>query len=81
LKTKSTYKYKKKSTKANGKKFKITAKMTFSEIILRDPEAGAKLFMMGMGCVGCHMAPFETLEEGAKLHGLDIKKVLSELNS
>jgi hybrid cluster-associated redox disulfide protein len=36
---------------------------------------------MGMGCGGCQFAMMETIEQGAIVHGLDVKKVLKELNS
>jgi hybrid cluster-associated redox disulfide protein len=37
----------------------------------------------GLHCIGCHVATWETIEQGAKAHGLDDKtltKMVDELN-
>jgi len=37
----------------------------------------------GLHCIGCHVATWETIEQGAKAHGLedkDVKKMVDELN-
>jgi len=62
------------------KKSKITKDMTFYELMQINKEAGLKLAERGMFCGGCPMAQFETIEDGAKAHGIDIKKLLEELN-
>jgi len=59
---------------------KINKKMSFSEIMEKSPEAGEVLFNSGMHCVGCGMAAFETLEQGAMAHGLDPDKLVDEIN-
>jgi hybrid cluster-associated redox disulfide protein len=61
----------------------ITKKMTFAEILEKKPEAAQVMMKYGMHCVGCHMARFETLEQGAKAHGMDekqLKKLIDEIN-
>lgn len=58
----------------------ITGKMTIGEIIHKKPKAAEILMAAGMGCVYCPAAGMETLEEGAKAHGIDVKKLLKELN-
>ncbi len=45
-----------------------------------DSEAGRKLGEMGLFCGGCPMAQFEALEDGARAHGVDVEKILKELN-
>ena len=60
---------------------KITKDMTISEILAKKPEAGEILAKHGFHCVGCPMSQMETLEIGAKAHGVDVKKLLKELNS
>jgi len=62
-----------------GKK-KITKDMTFAELMEIDSEAGMKLAERGLFCGGCPMAQFETIENGARAHGIDIDKLLEELN-
>lgn len=73
---------KKKSSKKVSKKSikKVTGKMTIMEVMRTNPDSVSKLLNMGMGCCGCSFAMMETLEQGCAAHGLDIKKVLKELN-
>ena len=59
---------------------KITKDMTFMELMELDSEAGAKLADKGLFCGGCPMAAFETIENGAVAHGVDVDQLLEELN-
>jgi len=59
---------------------KIAGDMTIGEVMKRKPDAAMKLLNMGLGCGGCQFAMIETLEQGCMIHGLDIKKVLEEIN-
>jgi hydroxylamine reductase len=61
-------------------KKKITKDMTFMELMELDSEAGAKLAERGLFCGGCPMAQFETIENGAAAHGVDVEELLRELN-
>jgi hybrid cluster-associated redox disulfide protein len=74
----SISKTKKKSSK---KKVEITKDMTIFQAMRMRPDSVEKLLNMGMGCGGCQFAMMETIEQGAMVHGLDVKKVLKELNS
>lgn len=58
----------------------IDKKMTFTEIIEKEPEAIEILFKKGMHCIGCGAAAFETLEEGALAHGINPDKLVAEIN-
>jgi hybrid cluster-associated redox disulfide protein len=69
-----------KTKKIKADKNLITKKMTFAEIMRKNPEAGRVLMEKGMHCVGCGMAMMETLEQGAIVHGLDPDKLVKELN-
>lgn len=69
----------KKPSKKKEKK-KITKKMSFAEIMQKEPEAARFLLEKGMHCMGCPMAMQETLEDGALAHGLDPDKLEKELN-
>ncbi|MBT6956223.1 DUF1858 domain-containing protein [archaeon] len=64
-----------------AKKKKITKDMTFMELMDLDPEAGNKLGERGLFCGGCPMAQFETIENGAAAHGVDVDELLKELNN
>ncbi len=62
-------------------KNKISKDMTFAELIELNKGAAEKLADRGLFCGGCPMAKFETIENGAKAHGVDVKKLIEELNS
>jgi hybrid cluster-associated redox disulfide protein len=62
------------------KQEKITKDMTINEVVQKYPES-SKIFMKyGMTCFGCPFAMQETLEQGALAHGIDVDKILDELN-
>ena len=62
------------------KKDKITKKMTFAEIMQKHPEASEILLEKGMHCIECPMAMQESLEDGAKAHGLNADEIVEEIN-
>jgi hybrid cluster-associated redox disulfide protein len=65
------------------KKTKITKEMTISEVIKKYPKSVFVFIDYGLHCVGCPMASgesSETIEEAAKLHRIDLKKFLRDLN-
>ena len=62
------------------KKKKITRDMTFAELMALDKEAAGKLADRGLFCGGCPMAQFETIENGAAAHGVDVDELIKELN-
>jgi len=61
-------------------KNKITKDMTFAELIQTDKGAAEKLADRGLFCGGCPMAQFETIENGARAHGVDVDELIKELN-
>ncbi|MCX8166958.1 MAG: iron-sulfur cluster assembly accessory protein [Candidatus Micrarchaeota archaeon] len=61
----------------------ITKDMTMGEIVNRYPEVVPKLMDYGIHCIGCHVSPYETLEQGLAVHGFDEKttnKIFNEIN-
>ena len=54
--------------------------MTFGDIFEINPRAGYILMEKGLFCGGCPMAQMETLEDGCKVHDVDVNKLLKELN-
>lgn len=63
---------------------KIEKSMTFEEILEKNEKAGEILSNHGLHCIGCMIASSETLEQGAKVHGLsdeETDKLVEELNS
>lgn len=69
-----------KAKKAVAKKVVITKSMKIGEIIQKKPESAEILMAAGMGCIYCPAAGMETLEQGACAHGIDVKKLLRDLN-
>jgi|APSaa5957512576_1039674.scaffolds.fasta_scaffold56775_2 hybrid cluster-associated redox disulfide protein len=59
----------------------ITKDIGFSELLEKHPEAVEVLMNSGMHCIGCPAAMFETLEQGAMMHGVDVKKLVEEINN
>ena len=58
----------------------ITKDMTFAEVLQKYPKAAPVFFKHGMTCIGCPFAAQETIEQGAKAHGIDSKKLIENLN-
>lgn len=69
----------------NTLKQKITADMLIAEIVECYPEVVDYLIdEYEFHCINCVLAGFETLEEGAQVHGIigkEFKKLLNKLNS
>lgn len=61
-------------------KRKITKDMTIAEALKLKPQIAAILMSKGMHCLGCVIAQGETIEQAAEVHGLDVDKLLEELN-
>lgn len=57
---------------------KMNKKMSIGEILEICPEAGEIMAKYGMGCIGCSMAQMESLEEGARGHGIS-NGILTEM--
>ena len=59
----------------------IAKNMTILDIIVKYPQTQSVFEKYGMACSGCMAAMDETLESGAKMHGIEIEKLLQELNT
>jgi len=66
---------------------KIKKEMTIQEIFYNFPEKRDKLaevlMKAGLGCIGCALAEYETLEQGLQSHGKseeEIMTIVKELN-
>ena len=58
----------------------ITKEMIIADIIKDNPKAAEILMANGMGCLGCPSAQSEPLSMAADIHGLNLEKLLNELN-
>ena len=59
---------------------KINASMSVSQVLDMDDNIHQVFLRNGFNCVGCPGATAESLEEAAKGHMVDLKKLLSNLN-
>lgn len=63
---------------------KITKNTNLSKLLNKHPKLNEILmFKYGLHCFGCVAASFETLEQGAKAHGMtdkEIEKMIEKLN-
>ena len=58
----------------------ITKDTGIIEAVQNHPEILQVFAEYGLGCVGCMAARFETLEQGAAAHGIDIDELVAALN-
>lgn len=58
----------------------ITKDMTIGDVIKKYPSTVSALMSYGMGCIGCPSAQAESLEDAARVHGIDVEKLVTSLN-
>jgi len=59
----------------------INKNMTIGEVVNRHPQTVPVFFKHGLACVGCHVANWETVEQGAISHGIqDVDGLIRDLN-
>lgn len=80
----------KKSIKSSGvtppvepKAPKITKHANLADLLFKYPEIAEVLLDYGLHCVGCFASSFDTLEAGAKVHGMtdeEVDEMVNRLN-
>lgn len=58
----------------------IKPDMTIAEILRQKPAAAKILQQFNMHCIGCAVAAGESLADAARVHGIDLEKLLKALN-
>ena len=58
----------------------ITKEMPIGDVVRSHPETVAIFMQHGLHCIGCAVAAFESIEEGAVAHGIDIDALIKDLN-
>lgn len=58
----------------------INKNTTIVKILKNYPDKIEILMDFGLDCVGCLSAKYETLEEAAGVHGVDLEELIYELN-
>ncbi len=72
---------KKKAAKAEA--LLVTKDITIGEVVQRYPGAAPVMLDYGLHCIGCHINPFESVEQGAMGHGMDKKtfeRMMADVN-
>lgn len=62
---------------------KVERTTTIGEIVKEHPDAAGIVMSYGLHCIGCHVASWETLEQGCRGHGMPeeiIDELVEELN-
>ena len=52
---------------------------TVAALLTREPRAARVLLDHGMHCVGCAIAPFETLAEICVIYGVSLEQLIADL--
>jgi len=59
---------------------KITKHMLLADVVQRYPSTIDVFIRYGLRCFGCHVAAFETIEQGALAHGIPVDELVKALN-
>lgn len=65
------------------KESKITKESNLAEIVYKYPQVAEVLMDYGLHCVGCLASAYDTIEAGAKIHGLkdgEIDEMIERVN-
>jgi hybrid cluster-associated redox disulfide protein len=58
----------------------VTKDTIIEEVLKASPNAIQVLLKYNLGCVACMGATQETIEQGARMHGVDPEPIVKELN-
>jgi len=61
----------------------ITKETTIGEALQIYPGSADIMLSYGLHCIGCHVNPYESVEDGAKSHGMDdktVQKIINDIN-
>lgn len=59
----------------------ITREMTIAEVVQKYPQTVPVFLAHGLMCFGCAIARFESIEQGAMAHGIDVDALMKDLNA
>ena len=60
---------------------KITLQDSIMDTVQNYPATAEVFRAFGMGCLGCAAARFETIEQGARAHGMDLVRLIDALTA
>lgn len=73
-----------KSKTKNEESFKVTRETNIAELVFKYPQVADVLLAFGLHCVGCFASQFDTIGEGAQIHGMpdeEVDEMIEEVNS
>ena len=53
----------------------ITKDTLIGEAVALNPKVAEVLTTHGLHCIGCHVNPYESIEQGCKVHGMTDKEI------
>ena len=59
----------------------VTPDTLIGDLVLFHPETADLLFSIGLHCLGCPSSGVETLSDAASVHGLEVRKLVAQLNN
>ena len=54
--------------------------MKIGDVVNKFPETVEVFLKHGLHCIGCAVAQFESIAQGAKAHKIEVKKLVDDLN-
>ena len=63
-----------------AQEIKITPDMPIGDVVKNYPETVKVFLQHGLMCVGCAVARFENIKDGATAHGIDVDSLINDLN-
>ncbi|MBW2995483.1 DUF1858 domain-containing protein [Candidatus Woesearchaeota archaeon] len=58
----------------------VTKDWTLGETLETYPETMEVFAQFGLHCIGCAISAYETIEQGAQVHGVDVNDLLKKIN-
>jgi hybrid cluster-associated redox disulfide protein len=58
----------------------IEKDMNLKDLLNKYPESVRVFAAYGIGCLGCALASYETIEQGINAHGINIDDFMKDLN-
>lgn len=58
----------------------ITKDVKIEDVVTQYPETMLVFMKHGLHCVGCHVSAFESIEDGALAHGINVDALVADLN-
>jgi len=58
----------------------ITKDFKIEDVVTQYPETMMVFMKHGLHCVGCHVSAFESIEDGAIAHGINVDALVADLN-